>query len=136
MAGCIEIWSGPVDFGVDGESRAVDRCLVASWKHFAFLIDEHEIRHSDLREVRAQGVDPEMLWVERISQGDVSCNTFVKTLPCEGPEGGGEMLLLISSIILWILEFRWRSKLDFAFFVCKWSKDDIGSILRHASLTG
>ena len=36
---------------------------------FAVLVDEDEITDADLREVCAEGVDPEMFWVDGVAEG-------------------------------------------------------------------
>jgi hypothetical protein len=33
------------------------------------FVDEHEVADFDLGEVRAEGVDPEVFWVQGVSQG-------------------------------------------------------------------
>ena len=53
MAGCVEIKTRFVDFAVDGEGWAVDRCLRSPRQDMAFFIDEDEVGDFDLGEVGA-----------------------------------------------------------------------------------
>ena len=44
---------------VDGEGRGVDR--VSPFHHFALVIHHDEVRHANLSEVDAEGIDPEAI---------------------------------------------------------------------------
>ena len=68
MAGRVEIWPGLVDLAVDGEGGAIDGVLGAAGLDFAVLVDEDEVADFDLREVRAEGVDPEVLGVQGVAE--------------------------------------------------------------------
>lgn len=69
VAGGVEVRAGFVDGTVDCEGWAVDGGLGAARLDFAVLVDEDEVRDADLREVRAERVDPEVLWVEGVAEG-------------------------------------------------------------------
>lgn len=69
VAGGVEVRAGFVDGTVDCEGWAVDGSLGAAGLDFAVLVDEDEITDADLREVCAEGVDPEMFWVDGVAEG-------------------------------------------------------------------
>lgn len=69
VARSIQVGPRLVDLAVDGKGWAIDGCLRTLGLDLAVLVDEDEIAHADLREVRAERVDPEVFWVEGITEG-------------------------------------------------------------------
>lgn len=112
---------------MDGEGRGVDR-LVAN-DYVALLVHQDEIRNAHLAEVLRQGVEPEVVCQDWISNRDVACYlrhkgeaiseckvrrlrsrgntyTFIKTTIGEDPVCSSEMLFPIQSFLLQAVELR------------------------------
>lgn len=69
VAGGVEVGARLVDLAVDGKGGPVDGILGTTRLDLAVFVDEHEVADFDLGEVRAEGVDPEVFWVQGVSQG-------------------------------------------------------------------
>src|SRR5438270_11293267 len=63
------------------------------------VVDEDEIRNADLSEVHAEGIDPEMVGPFRIPSGYMSRDAFVKTVPGEQTECGGQALFAMLTLL-------------------------------------
>lgn len=63
MAGGVQVWPRLVDLAVYGKSWGIDGVLSAAGLHLSMLVNKDQIGDSDLREVRAERVDPEVLRV-------------------------------------------------------------------------
>ena len=57
--------------------------MCAAGHDFTFLVDEDEVRDADAGEVRAEGVDPEVIWGKRALVIQFRCSY---TLLMNGPE--------------------------------------------------
>lgn len=91
----VDIGARFMDLAVDGKSRAVDGGLGTARLHLAVLVHQHQIRDFDEGEVCAQRVDPEVLRIQGVAQGNVASHPLVETLVGEHSESDGQMLFLI-----------------------------------------
>lgn len=67
VAGGVHVRARGVDGRVDGEGGPVDRLLALH--HLPRVVDEDEVRHADLREVRRQRVEPEVVGEDGVADG-------------------------------------------------------------------
>src|SRR4051812_21199220 len=64
------------------------------------FIHEDQIRHPDVTEVHAEGVDPEMVGTLGVAGGDMTRDALVEPELGEEPETGGEPLLAVEPLLL------------------------------------
>ena len=61
---------------MDGEGRHIDRLIPLH--NFAFIIDQNEVADTNVAEVNAEGIDPEMIRAFGVAGRDVPGNAFIK----------------------------------------------------------
>lgn len=98
VAGSVDIGSGPVNSTVDGERGSVDGLVPLHDP--AFLVDEDQVRHLDLGEVHAQGVQPEVVRQYWVPDTDVAGDALVVAALGEDAEGGSQVGLAVVALFL------------------------------------
>ena len=107
MSRTINIWSRSMDRRMDHIRRRIEKPAWASIDDLTRVVNEDKIRFIDQRESDAEWVNPETIWLHRISEGDVSCDTFVETIFAEDAECCGEAAFQVFSFFVFVFEFWW-----------------------------
>jgi hypothetical protein len=66
------------------ECRSVDGLIPDH--HLPILVHQNKVRDTDLREVLRKRIKPEVIRENRISNGDVTCDTLVEPSLCKSKE--------------------------------------------------
>ena len=85
--------SGLMYAAVNGERRAIQKPFTLN--DVAFMTDPDEVRDPHKLERATHGIDPEGLRIDRVTNGDVSGDPFVKTKLTEDSQCRGEALLAL-----------------------------------------
>lgn len=80
VRGAQDIGARSVDRGVDGEGGTVEEALRAGFvEDVALMVYEEEVGRLDEREVQAEGVHPEAVWLDWVLRG-VNAIAFISVL--------------------------------------------------------
>lgn len=96
-----------MDRRVNHVRRCVKKPAWASIDDLSRVVDKDEIRFVDQGESDTEWIDPETIWLHRISEGNVSGNTFVETIFAEDAESGCEAAFEVFSFLVLVFEFWW-----------------------------
>ena len=66
---------------VYGKGRLVDRAI--SFDHFTVFVDQHQVRHADVREVHPKRIDPKTIGPLRIARCNMSSDPFAEAELCK-----------------------------------------------------
>lgn len=100
VAGGVDVGAGAVDGAVDGEGGGVDGLGSAAGDDAAGLVDEDEVGDADLREVRRQRVQPEVVRQDRVAHANVARDALVVAAVGEDAEGGRQVLFAVLALFL------------------------------------
>lgn len=75
---------------MDHKCGCVQQPDLAAVNHIAVMVDLDQILLPDEREGEAEGIHPESIWLDGISKGDVTGDTFIVSILAEDPEGSGQ----------------------------------------------
>ena len=81
---------------MDRKCGGVDR--IVALHHFAFVIHQHQVGHTDLSEVHTERVDPEPLRIPRVAGRDVPGHSLVVSEAREQAERGSQAFLAVAPL--------------------------------------
>src|SRR2546425_12270723 len=81
---------------MDGERGPVE--AACSVHDFTAMIDQQQIRHSNMAEMLAVGIDPEMVGQLRIASGDGSGHALIESETGKQPEGSRQTLFPVLTL--------------------------------------
>src|SRR5215469_1546525 len=86
-----------MDARVDRERRNVD--LLFTFNDFAFRVHQNQIGNADMPEMRAEGIDPEVIRPFRIARRDMPGHTLVETELRKKTKAGGQALFAMTAFL-------------------------------------
>lgn len=98
MARRVDIGPRSVNGRMDGKRRRVNRLVTLDDK--AAFIDEDEIRDADLAKVLGQGVQPKVVRVDGVADGNVASDAFVVASVGKDAKGGGEVGFAVGAFVV------------------------------------
>src|SRR5205814_648169 len=98
VGGSNDLGPGRMHLRVDDERGRVDGTI--TFDDVALVVDQDQVGHLDLAEVHSEGVDPEVILELGVARRDVAGDPFVEPEPREQPEGGGQPLLAVKTLVL------------------------------------
>ncbi|KAH3664244.1 hypothetical protein OGAPHI_004596 [Ogataea philodendri] len=105
VAGSVDVGPGFVESRVDGKTSSVDGRKVAA-DDIAVLVDVDHVLSLEKSKVVSKRIDPESVWINRVSDGDVTGSSLGEALTSEDTESTGHVLqnplsLLVRVVELW-----------------------------------
>src|ERR1700722_15580317 len=99
MRVCCRHYLGPchVHPRVNGEGRLID--FAPAFHDYALLIDQHQVRYTNVPKVHAKGIHPEMVLQLGVASRDVPRDSFAETKLCEEPKSRSQTLLAVQTFL-------------------------------------
>ena len=101
VASCVKVWASSVDSVVNSKGGlVVDHPLRTTAIHdTAIGANEQKVGYGHESERYAEGVDPEVVLQDRVSEGQVTSNTFFETEHAEYSESLSKSFLMAATLI-------------------------------------
>ena len=80
--------------------------MVIALDDFALFVDQDQVGSADLREVHAEGIDPEPIGVLGIAHGDMAGDAFAESEAREQAECAGQMDFAMAALFFYGRESR------------------------------
>ena len=98
------VGSGHVEASVDSEGRLVQGVLTV--EDLAGVVDQQEVRYSDVAERRSKGIHPEGVIVLRVPDGDMAGHSLAKPEFSEDSKCGCQPFLPVPTLFSQVRELR------------------------------